>query len=58
MLSAEGLAEQVAQYNPKSNSKLIMQAYAYGRMKHEGKSIGLDGTQSDWAIVHTRVFDD
>jgi len=24
----------------------------------EGKSIGLDGTQSDWAIVHTRVFDD
>ena len=38
MLSAEGLAEQVAQYNPKSNSKLIMQAYAYGRMKHEGPS--------------------
>jgi GTP pyrophosphokinase/guanosine-3',5'-bis(diphosphate) 3'-pyrophosphohydrolase len=37
MLSAEGLAEQVAQYNPKSNSKLIMQAYAYGRMKHEGQ---------------------
>ncbi len=37
MLSAEGLAEQVAQYNPKSNSKLIIQAYAYGRMKHEGQ---------------------
>ena len=23
----------------------------------EGKSIGLDGTQSAWAIVHTRVLD-
>ena len=36
-ISAQELAALVKQYNPKSNSELIVQAYNYGREKHEGQ---------------------
>ncbi|REJ66731.1 MAG: bifunctional (p)ppGpp synthetase/guanosine-3',5'-bis(diphosphate) 3'-pyrophosphohydrolase, partial [Proteobacteria bacterium] len=36
-MSAQELAALVKQYNPKSNSELIVQAYSYGREKHEGQ---------------------
>ena len=36
-ISAQELAALIKQYNPKSNSELIVQAYNYGREKHEGQ---------------------
>lgn len=36
-ISAQELAALIKQYNPKSNSKLMVQAYNYGREKHEGQ---------------------
>ena len=36
-ISAQELAALIKQYNPKSNSELIAQAYNYGREKHEGQ---------------------
>ena len=37
----------------------LLTAVKFDWLNHiEGKSIGLDGTQSDWSIVHTRVLDD
>ena len=37
MLTAEALAELVSDYNPKSNSVKIIEAYKYGQIKHEGQ---------------------
>ncbi|NCX27413.1 MAG: bifunctional (p)ppGpp synthetase/guanosine-3',5'-bis(diphosphate) 3'-pyrophosphohydrolase [Rhodobacterales bacterium] len=37
MLTAEALAELVSDYNPKSNSVKIIEAYRYGQIKHEGQ---------------------
>ena len=36
-ISAQELAALIKKYNPKSNSHLIVQAYNYGREKHEGQ---------------------
>ena len=36
-ISAQELVALIKQYNPKSNSKLMVQAYNYGREKHEGQ---------------------
>ena len=37
MLTAEALAKLVSDYNPKSNSVKIIEAYKYGQIKHEGQ---------------------
>ncbi|SNS88500.1 RelA/SpoT family protein [Antarctobacter heliothermus] len=38
MISAEDLVDLVRTYNPKTNAKLILAAYEYGREMHDGQS--------------------
>ena len=37
MIAAEDLITLVGNYNPKSNAKLLLQAYQYGMKMHDGQ---------------------